>query len=356
MLEAIREFALERLDETGEGERLRQRHAAYFVELAELAKPALEAWRSSIWLDRLEAEHDNIRAVLGDALEHGHGEVALRLAGAAWGFWFARGYFSEGRRWLEEALAGGVEGDRLVRFEAVEAAGLLALWQGDIERGSAAADELQTLASDTDPTRARAVAMAAHAASWRDDIDRAAQLYAASAQLARELGELRLVSLSLGNLGNCELERGEYQRAVELFEENLAIRELQDQELSSRALINLGFTTLLLGDVQRARSLLRDGVTAARELGLMDGFKYGLLEIGMTYAGDDPARAVRLLGRADVLCEETGSEVGGIEGRVRRETEADLRASLGEEAFAAAYAEGRALELEDALALALGPD
>jgi predicted ATPase len=100
MLETIREFALERLEETAGGKDVRQRHTAYFLELGELARPELLTGNSSIWLDRLQAEHDNIRAVLGDALEHGYADIALRLGSAVSSFWFTRGYWSEGRRWL----------------------------------------------------------------------------------------------------------------------------------------------------------------------------------------------------------------------------------------------------------------
>jgi predicted ATPase len=115
MLETIREFALERLEETGGSEGVRQRYSAYFLELGELAKPELEARSSSIWFDRLQAEHDNIRAVLADALAHGRTDVALRLCGAVSHFWFTRGLWSEGRRWLESALAGTTESDPHLR-------------------------------------------------------------------------------------------------------------------------------------------------------------------------------------------------------------------------------------------------
>jgi predicted ATPase len=357
MLETMREFALERLEETGGGEDLRHRHSAYFLELGELAKPELQASSSSIWFDRLQAEHDNIRAALGDALEHGRTDVALRLGGAVWHFWLTRGYWSEGRRWLESALAGSTTSAPGLRVDAVWGAGLLALWQGDIERGRAAADELLALAAETDSTRAGAVLFAGLVASWRDDFDRAAQLYAESAQLARERGDSRLVGIAANNLGNIALTRGEYERALELFEESLAMgRERQDQDLLARAFTNLGFTTLLLGDVQRARSLLRDGLIAARGIGQVDGFIYGFVGLGAAYAREDPTRAARLIGRADMLCEETASDLQQPEGRVRAETEAELRARLGEDAYAAVCAEGRALSLADALALALRRD
>jgi tetratricopeptide (TPR) repeat protein len=221
------------------------------------------------------------------------------------------------------------------------------------------ADELLALAAETDSTRARAIGVqiAALVAGKRGDWDHAAQLHAESAQLARELGDSWLLSIAVLNLGDVALQRGEYERALELFEESLAIgRERQDQDLLARALGNLGSTTLMLGDVQGARSLLRDSLIAAREIGLVDGFIWGFVGLGAAYAREDPARAARLIGQADLLLEEATSHLQQFEGRVRDETEAELRASLGEDAYAAAYAEGRALALEDALALALRPD
>jgi predicted ATPase len=359
MLETIREFALERLEESGDAADLRQRHTAYFLELAELAKPELDTWRSSTWFDRLDAEQDNIRAVLGDALEHGSAEVALRLGGAVGSFWLARAYWSEGRRWLEAALAAGTDGDPQLRADALGRAGLFAVWQGDVERGRAAADELLALAAETDSARARAggLNLAGIVAERRGDWDDAAQLFAETAELARELGDSRLLSIAVNNLGNVALQRDEYVRALGLFEESLAIaRERQDQDACARAFTNLGLTTLMLGDVQRARSLLRDGLVAAREIGLVGEYTYGFVGLGAAYAREDPARAARLIGHADMLLQETASELEQFESRVRDETEAELRARLGEDAYTAALAKGRALALEDALALALRTD
>jgi predicted ATPase len=360
MLETIREFALERLEETGGAADLRHRHSAYFLELGELAKPELKGGpRSSIWFDRLEAEHDNIRAALGDGLEHGRADVALRLGGSVWLFWLTRGYWSEGRRWLESALAASTESEPRLRLNALWGAGLLAVWQGDLERGRASADELLALAAETDSTWARAigVGIAGLVAIKRGDWDSAAQLHAETARLARELGDSWLLSIAVNNLGFVALSRGEYERALELFEESLSIgRELQDKDLLSRAFTNLGFTKLMLGDVERARSLLRDALIAGREIGHVEGFTYGFVGLGAAYAREDPARAARLIGRADMLCEEMASDLAQLEGRVRDEAEAELRAELGDDAYAAVYAEGRALALEDALALALRPD
>jgi predicted ATPase/class 3 adenylate cyclase len=359
MLETIREFAQERLNETGDDEDFRGRHTAYFLELGELAKPELRNRSSSNWLDRLQAEHDNIRAVLGEALEHGRPDVALRLGGAVWLFWQTRGYWTEGRRWLESALAASADGDRDLRIGGLWGAGLLAVWQGDLERGRSAADELLALAAETDSSGARAIAVhiAGIVASHRGDWDLSAQLNTEAAQLARELGDSWMLSVAVNNLGDIAVNRGDYERALELFEESLAIgRERQDQDRLARAFLNLGLTTLMLGDVQRARSLLRDGLIAAREIGLVEGFMMGFVCLGAAYAGEDPARAARFMGRADVLLEEAASALPQVEGRLRQETEAKLRAKLGEDAFTSVYQEGRALALEDALTLAFQPD
>jgi len=359
MLETIREFALERLEESGDAGDLRHRHTAYFLELGEIAKPELQGSSSAIWFDRLEAEHDNVRAVLGDALEHERVDAALRAAGAIWLFWFTRGYWSEGRRWLESALAAGAESDGHLRFDALWGAGLLAVWQGDLERGGAVADELLALSVETDSTWARAIGVdiAALVAHQRGDWDQAAQLHAEVARLARELGDSWLLGIAVNNLGDVALNRSEYQRAVGLFEESLAIgRERQDQEIVSRAFVNLGLATLKLGDVERARALLREGLVAAREIGLVEGFIQGFVGLGAAYTHEDPARAARLIGQAALLCEETGSNLQQFEGRLRDETEAALPARLGEDAYAAMLAEGRALAIEDALTLALRAD
>jgi predicted ATPase/Tfp pilus assembly protein PilF len=358
MLETIREFALEQLEETGGGEDMRQRYSACFLELAELAKPELLGRSSSIWFDRIEVEHDNIRAVLGDALQHGRTDIALRLCGSIRHFWWTRGYWSEGRRWLDSALAAGKESDPQLRFDLLWGAGLLALGQGDVERGSAVAEEMLGLAPEGDFNRAGALFNAGMAATERKDFDHAAKLYEESARLAREQEAPGMITLAVNNLGTLACQRGDYERALALFEEVLAInREGRDRYLLALALSNLGFTTLMLGDVERARDLLRNGLAAAREIGQVDLFIYGFASLAAAYAREEPARAARLLGRADAMREETASrDVVSFEPRIRDEAEAELRARLGEDGYATAYAEGRALALEDALTLALRAD
>ena len=148
--------------------------------------------------------------------------------------------------------------------------------------------------------------------------------------------------------------RGEYERARELFEESLAIgRERQDQDLLG-ALTNLGFTTLMLDDVQRARPLLRESLVAAREMGSWTDI-VGFVGLGAAYAREDPARAARLIGRADKLFEEAAQTSSSW--RVVFATRRKQRSGRGWGGrLRSGVRGGRALALEDALALALRPD
>jgi predicted ATPase len=126
MLETVHEYARERLQASGEAEEIKRLHAAYFLTLAEEAYPELRGPHQLEWLERLEAEHDNMRAALSWALERKEVEVALRMGGALCFFWSVRGYESEGRRWLEEALAIEGRGSPEVRAMALAGVGWLA--------------------------------------------------------------------------------------------------------------------------------------------------------------------------------------------------------------------------------------
>src|SRR5215204_5173059 len=149
MLETVHEFAREKLGESAEAEEIRRAHAQYFLTLAEEAHPELKGPDQLEWLERLEAEQDNMRAALSWALERKVAEVALRLGGALGWFWSVRGYHSEGRRWLEEALALDGRGSPEVRAMALAGAAVLAEEQGDLDRAQEACQEgLELLAHE----------------------------------------------------------------------------------------------------------------------------------------------------------------------------------------------------------------
>ena len=149
MLETIHEYAREKLEESAEAEEIKRAHAEYFLTLAEEAYPELKGANQLEWLESLEAEHDNMRAALSWALERKEVEVALRLGGALWWFWSVRGYHSEGRRWLEEALAIDGRVSPESRAMALAGVGELASDQGDLDRAKEACEEgLELLAHE----------------------------------------------------------------------------------------------------------------------------------------------------------------------------------------------------------------
>src|SRR5829696_7604166 len=193
MLETIHEFAREKLQESSEAEEIKRVHAQYFLTLAEEAPPELRGPDQLEWLERLEAEHDNMRAALSWALERNEAELSLRLGGALGWFWSVRGYYSEGRRWLEEALAIDGRVSPEVRAMALAGAGDLASEQGELDRAKEACEE--------------GLALLEHG--------------------EKEASEAKLFLLSC--LGFMAWQREDYGRAKQLFEEGLALsREMSD--------------------------------------------------------------------------------------------------------------------------------
>jgi predicted ATPase/class 3 adenylate cyclase len=142
MLETIHEFAREKLQESEESEDIRRLHAEYFLALAEEAEPAVEGAQQPVWLERLEEEHDNMRRALSWSLGQGQdSELALRMSAALGEFWYLRGYFGEGRRWLEEALAKSGRTPTAARARALQRVSWLAFQQGDLDRAEEASEE-----------------------------------------------------------------------------------------------------------------------------------------------------------------------------------------------------------------------
>jgi predicted ATPase len=354
MLETIREFADERLQELPDVSELRDRQAAWYVALGERARPELWARRGREWHDRLDAEQANLRASLEHLLACQDREGALRLSGAIWMYWAARGHWTEGRRFLSSALAldGDVNPERLV--DAFWGAAVLAVWQGDVDDGEQWAMHLLELSRKAGLPRAEAVgvhtlAMAAGAAT---DRDRAQALYEECLVLARRVDDGWLVSAALNNLGSLYLREGAYERAIELFEESLAIGEARgDLDRRARELTNLGRAVRGLGDLTRARAYFRSGLAAAAEFGLIDielDAVWGLASYEAV-AGD-VVIAARLIGWVN----EQIARLGGADPDDIA-LEESLRDRLGPERLSSELAAGAALTREDAIDLAVRP-
>ena len=301
MLKTIREYGLESLAAEGEKEATRNAHAAYYLALAEQAEPNLAGAEQGRWLYRLEQEHENLRAALSwlvkraEAGEAGQAEIALRLGGALWGFWTVRGHWSEGRSFLERALA--------------------------VEVAHPGEDEATlTISMDAAPVRAKALNAAGMLAYLQDDHERAETLCLESLALFRELeagspGETtykRGIASSLIRLGQVAKARRDYAAALSLLEESLVIsKEVDDKRSIADAHLFLARTAINQGEYDRACSLLEDGLALSREMGDKWSIAMALFHLARAvYALDDLARAHELLEESLAIHRELSSKEG----------------------------------------------
>jgi predicted ATPase len=355
MLETIREFAAERLDVLPDASAVRGRHAAWYAALGERARPELRARQGREWLDRLAAEHANLRAALDWLLGRGDAGAALRLSASIWMYWQTRGHWTEGRRYLADAVLQGQSVEPELLIDPLWGSAILALWQGDVSNADATADRLLELA----PVAGPRAGLAAHhifgiTALRRGDHDRARVLLEEGVELARAGDDEWLLSVATNNLGTLHLEKGDYERATALFEESLAIGEARgDLDRRARALVNLGFAALGLGDVARAHELLRLGLAAGQEVGLVESELNALLGIALCVArSGDHVTAAQLLGYEKAAAARLG--VPDDDDRDVERATGTLRDTLGAERFEEARAEGARLSHDDAIRLANG--
>ena len=226
MLETLRAFALERLGDQQDDESVRRRHAAYYLALAEAAEPKLMDAEHGQYLHRLELEQENLRAALRWSLT-ADAALALRLGGALWRFWLLQSRFSEGRRWLEAALAATPPTPHLVaaRAKALNGAGVLAHYQGDYGRAAVLCGESLTLSRHAADPRAIAAALRGLALVARSahNYGAARAMYQESLALSRELGDRWSTAASLCHLGLVELYDADYAAARPVLEESLAL-------------------------------------------------------------------------------------------------------------------------------------
>jgi predicted ATPase/DNA-binding CsgD family transcriptional regulator len=396
MLEVVRQYAAERLAASGEREDAHRRHAAYYLAIAAVPDAAAVGAAQMAWVERLEREHDNLRAALQWAVEQEDAETALRLVGALWPFWEARGYLREGRRWLTAALGMADAGDPALRGKALRGAGLLATWQGDYPAARALHAESLTLyraLGDRDSI-AHALENLGMVAHEQGEYAAASALHAESLAIRRELGDQRNIASSLNNLGLVMRGQGDYAAARALHEESLAIhRVLQDHQGIGNELSNLGMMAYLQGDDAAARALHEESLAIRRTLGDRRGIAISLSNLGLVayrqgeYAtaralhaeslairralGDASipesleglaavagalgkgARAARLLGAAATLRAAITAPLPPDERAVQEAWVARVRADLDADVWDAAWATGAATPIEAIIAEAL---
>jgi len=336
MLETIREYALERLELNGEAEVVRRRHALHYLGLAEAAEPQILGAEQTVWLQRLETEHDNLRAALAWCLtEAGDAEVGLRLAGALWRFWSTRSYLSEGRRWLDQLLARcdrGLPGEQglvdaadqadiqqhkarmALRAKALYGAGALAWSQGGYAQATALLEESLAIKRELDDKQAIASSLNELGNVTKDQGDYVAAraYYEESLAIERVLGNQPGIATVLNNLGLIALDQGDYRAARRLLGESLAIeRALRNQRGIGMSLNNLGVIALNQGDYATARTLLEESLAIKRELGDKRGVAGSLNNLGeMAWSQGDYATARTLLEESLAIKRELGDKRG----------------------------------------------
>jgi predicted ATPase/serine/threonine protein kinase/DNA-binding CsgD family transcriptional regulator len=439
MLETIREYGLEALSASEEIEATWQAHATYYLALAEEAEPELIGSQHVTWLERLEREHDNLRAALQWSLEQGEEmhrrEMALRLGGALRRFWIFHSHWSEGRNFLERALAESKGIAASVQAKALITAANLANKQADNDRAEALAEESRAIYQELGDTRGIALSLRqlAVVAERRGNLAAARSLNEEALARCKMLGDKEGAAWSLFNLACLEIDQGEYVRGRALLEESLALntelgnkwgiarslssmagalfdaqgdpatvqalleeslalsREVGDKGGIANSFILSGRLALSQADTAMANSLAEQSLLLNREIGKPEGIaeSLSLLARVATVQGDHAAAdslyeqslaivkegnykwdiafyleglagvgaaqgklvwAAQLWGAAESLREVIGSPILPVERADYEQAVATARTQLGERAFAAAWAEGRTMTPEQALA------
>jgi predicted ATPase/DNA-binding XRE family transcriptional regulator len=357
MLETIREYGLEQLAAAGDATAIRDRHAAYYMALAETTAPLLSGPAQREGLARLEQEHDNLRAALA-WLAHRDQTARLRLAATLWRFWLMRGHLGEGRGQLEASLAAAPASTPVAtRAQALQGAGHLTWFQGDYtaSRELLEAALVHYRALDDRSGTAHSLISLANILTALHDPQAALPLYDESLALAHAAGDQDAVSRALNNLGEIMRLEGNYPAAISLYEECLATRRaIGDQYRIAHVLSNLGQAVLHQGDVVRAGALLQESLALRLDLGDRQGIGECLCGLAGVWAlRGDAERAVRLFARADALLIGIGAPLEAVD-RMEWDRNLDIaRAHLNAAAFEAAWASGRTMPLEQANSEAL---
>ena len=397
MLETLREYALERLEASGEAEAVRRQHATFFLQLAEEAEPKIRSAEQARWRKRLEVEQDNLRAALSFTLESQEAEMGLQLAGALLAFWRVSSQDYEGRAWCEQVLAQtGARARTAARAKALLAAGAMTMFQGDLPQAHRLLGESIAIGREAGAARKRnlahALAALARVARLQGHLGAARELAEESTQLFRDVGEAWGTAVALDHLGTATVELGDPMAACPLLEESAALfRVVGDKRLLASPLNALGLVALRQGDAAGARAHFEEALSAARETDNEQFIADALTHLGTValrmgdarqaaalyqqslaliwtrgyreYIAEDlaglaavasllgqPEQAAVLLGAVEALREASSIRLSPLRSAEYERTVEGIRAHLDEATFAAAWKEGRAMELSQVIA------
>ncbi|MGC4043660.1 MAG: tetratricopeptide repeat protein [Armatimonas sp.] len=415
MLETVRQYADEKLQESEEAETVQERHVEWCLALLQEADPKLKGPEQVVWLDRLELEHDNLRAALdacatgtGTSDEFNRALAGLKLAGAAEEFWNMRGYLSEGRVQLSRALNGqkilqeSITDNNAILIKTTIANTLHALGyftnnQGDYSASKSLYEESLALKREIGDKIGTAYVLCSmgNTASLQGDYSTARlfledgliiyreigdhvqianiqsslgnisamegnyslaiSLYEESLSFQREIGNTNRIAYCLSSLGSIFLELSDYSVAQSFFEESLPLaRKVGDKAIISHVLGNMATMFAIQGNYSVAQSYMKEGLIFFRELGDKRDIAYGLEGMSLILKNTGIVRhAVMLVAAAEAIRENIGSPLTQQQ-QAELDTElVSLRSQLSEEEFTTAWAEGSALSWEQAVEFAL---
>ncbi|MGZ6636707.1 MAG: adenylate/guanylate cyclase domain-containing protein [Solirubrobacteraceae bacterium] len=353
MLETIREFAYEQVDESAEADAVRRRHGEFFLRLSEEAAGELEAGEhQSAWLARLEGEHGNLRMALDFWRREPDSQLAM--AAALYPLWWLHGHWREGQRWLDEALAASNQASPQ-RLKALLGAYYLAYLQGDTERARALLEEKLALARRLEDREAIAAALHgfANLAIGEGDHERFVVLEEESLSLCE--GE-RHALYPLSGLAWEALIHDDYANACALFQRAVAVaRKWGVHTEAAMNLASLATVMAFKGDMSKALALLEESVVLSRKFGATAALVKDCLPgfAALRSAQGDAERAVRLLSASDALRAEMGSLGGPVAQEIRKRILEAAQGELDEDRIASAFEAGQSLTLDEALAEAL---
>ena len=357
LLETVRQYGQDKLIESGEAEEIRHRHRDLFLSLAEEAEPQVTGREQKLWLHRLEREHDNLRAALAWSLTHKEAEAGLRLASALWRFWYIRAHWSEGRHWLEATLSADGAMATLWHARALLGAATLASEQGDYQSAAAFLQKSRALSVQLGDRHGLALSTTGFGilASRQGDYASARSYHEESLSLARQLGDELLINLGVNNLGAVALNLGDYASARPPLEESVRLaRRRGDKWILGTSLKNLGTVASQQGDHGSARPLHAEALTLKWEIGDKRGVAECFEALAVVEGAQGSAeRAARLLGAAEALREAIDAPIIQALRAIYLRTLDSVRSALTKEAFAASWAAGKAMPLEEAIDYAL---
>jgi predicted ATPase/class 3 adenylate cyclase/Tfp pilus assembly protein PilF len=367
MLETIRQFALERLQQACELDDASCRHAAYYAAIAERAAGRMRGAEHLAALDTLEAEHDNLRTALAwslqvsadGAADDQQTAIGLRLVQALGPFWHSHGHVAEARRWLQRAMDIAADQARVPPARMIDLLGGILRMQGEHE---AAIPLLQrslaiSRAEGDRAQEARTLNSLALAYRYLGDLDTARSLFEDSIAISRELGGVPRLSVRLANLGHLEIDAGNLDRAMQVLQEALALDRAEGERLgAAHTLESLAWATLRAGRANEASQLLSAALADVVNSGDIQLIAQ-VLELSAAIAADrgDTLPAARLAGAAEAVRQHAGIPLPELDAALLERFLGPTRATVPREAWDAEQAAGRALSQQQATALLAPP-